>query len=159
MYCTSSPDEVSPLLTLNLAFESTDPQASLSLFTSLQEVEPPASDLNGYCSVDFKPEYDPSMSSENNTLSTPIGKLHLQEQIIDFGFNHVLGNSVPPSGMPFEATDPHVLQQQYLLRDSITGGSAPMAPSPPYAPNLDYNEALRLHRVFEVERINVRLVE
>ncbi|KAK8130451.1 hypothetical protein PG999_002831 [Apiospora kogelbergensis] len=109
------------------------------------EMTPPTSDLSGYYPVDVKSEYAPSMNSEN-MLSTPMRKLQVHDQMLDFDFNHVLGTSMPPSGNPYESTNPHALQH-YPLHESMTTAtsppmelSPPMGPTPSYTFNQDYDE-------------------
>ncbi|KAK7972462.1 C2H2 type zinc finger domain protein [Apiospora saccharicola] len=71
-------------------------------------------------------------------LSTPLRKLHRQDQMIDFAFNHVLGTSIPPPGTSFESSNLHALQQHHPVHDSITAGSPPMAVSSPLNPTPSY---------------------
>ncbi|KAK8133704.1 hypothetical protein PG984_005716 [Apiospora sp. TS-2023a] len=118
------------------AMEEFEPVVCATSTSMGYEMTPPTSDLSGYYPVDVKSEYAPSMSSEN-MLSTPMRKLHLQEQMIDFDFNHVLGNPMPQSGAPFDSTNPHALQH-YPLHESMTSGSPPMALSPPMGPTPSY---------------------
>jgi len=106
---------------------------------------PPTSDLSGYYPVNVKSEYTPLMHSEN-MLSAPMRKLQVHNQMIDFGFNHVLGDSMPPSGNPYESTTPHALQHYPLYESMATATSFPMAlpqpmgSKPPYAFNPDYDK-------------------
>ncbi|KAK8039436.1 hypothetical protein PG993_007847 [Apiospora rasikravindrae] len=101
------------------------------------EMTPPTSDLGGYYPVDVKSEYAPSSMSSENMISTPMRKIHLQDQMIDFDFNHVLGNPMQPSGAPYDSTNPHALQH-YPLHESMASGSPPMALSPPMGPTPSY---------------------